>query len=119
MLKGLRTVYEHRDNIWILTVTDLKMRYAGSTLGFFWSVLEPLLIIFIYSLVFPLIMKAKFVDWVLFFLAGFIPFRYFERGVREVTTSLVKNRNILNQVKIPSEIIPISTTLSNSISFVS
>lgn len=119
MLKGLKKVYDYRDSIWILTVTDLKMKYAGSTLGFFWSILEPLLIISIYSLIFPLLLKARFVDWVLFFLAGFIPFRYFERGIREVTTALVKNRDILNQVNIPSEVIPISTALSNSISFIS
>jgi ABC-2 type transport system permease protein len=102
----------------ILGINDLKARYVGSSLGFFWSILEPLLIIIVFSLVFPLILKAKFIDWVLFFLVGFIPHRYFERCTREVTTSIVRNKNILNQINIPSAVIPISIALSHSISFI-
>lgn len=75
------------------------------------------MLIAVYSLVFPLILHVKFYDWVLFFLAGFIPFRFFDRGIRSITSSLVRNRNILNRVNIPSIIIPISITLSESISF--
>lgn len=113
----IKRILKYKDTIKILTISDLKLKYASSTLGFFWSILEPLLLIAVYSLVFPLILHMKFYDWVLFFLAGFIPFRFFDRGIRSVTNSLVRSRNILNRVSIPSIIIPISVTLSNSISF--
>jgi ABC-type polysaccharide/polyol phosphate export permease len=114
----LKKIYAYKESIWILGINDLKARYAGSSLGFFWSILEPLLIVIVFSSVFPLILKAKFIDWVLFFLVGFIPHRYFERCTREVTTSIVRNKNILNQLNIPSAVILLSTALSNSISFI-
>lgn len=117
MLEEIRKIVKYKDTIKILTISDLKLKYASSRLGFFWSILEPLLLIAVYSLVFPLILHVKFYDWVLFFLAGFIPFRFFDRGIRSITSSLVRNRNILNRVNIPSIIIPISITLSESISF--
>lgn len=117
MLEEIRKIVKYKDTIKILTISDLKLKYASSRLGFFWSVLEPLLLIAVYSLVFPLILHVNFYDWVLFFLAGFIPFRFFDRGIRSITSSLVRNRNILNRVNIPSIIIPISVTLSESISF--
>lgn len=110
-------IWKYRDTIKILTISDLKLKYSSSTLGFFWSILEPLLLIAVYSLVFPTIMHANFYDWVLFFLAGFIPFRFFERGIKSVTISLVRSRSILNSVNIPSVIIPISVALSASVSF--
>jgi len=116
-LKEIKRIVKYRDTIKILTISDLKLKYASSTLGFFWSILEPLLLIAVYSLVFPLILHAKFYDWVLFFLAGFIPFRFFERGVRSITKSLVERRNILNRVSMPIIIIPISVAISDSISF--
>ncbi len=113
----MKRILEYKDTIKILTLSDLKLKYASSTLGFLWSILEPLLLIGVYSLVFPLILNADFYEWVLYFLAGFIPFRYFERGIRSATTSLVDNRNVLNRVDIPYIIIPISVVLSDSISF--
>lgn len=117
VLEEIKNIVKYKDTIKILTISDLKLKYASSKLGFFWSILEPLLLIAVYSLVFPLILHAKFYDWVLFFLAGFIPFRFFERGIKAMTKSLVNNRNILNRISIPSIIIPISVILSESISF--
>lgn len=116
-IEEIKEIVKYKDTIKILTISDLKLKYSSSTLGFLWSILEPLLLIAVYSLVFPLILHANFYDWVLFFLAGFIPFRFFERGIKSVTTSLVRNRNILNRVNVPSVIIPISVALSASVSF--
>ena len=112
-----KKIYKYRDSIWRIGLTDLKLKYVGSVLGFFWSILEPLLIIIIYSLVFPIILKAKFVDWVLFFICGLIPYRFLKKGIVGITTSLVDNRDILGKVKILPEIIPLSKALSDSISF--
>jgi ABC-2 type transport system permease protein len=117
VLKEAKKIYKYKDSIWNIGLTDLKLKYVGSFLGFFWSVLEPLLIIIIYSLVFPIILKAKFVDWVLFFICGLIPYRFLKKGIVDTTTSLVDNRDILAKVKILPEVIPLSKVLSDSISF--
>lgn len=118
ILKEFRKAYKYRDAIKLIGLKDLKIKYAGSFLGFFWSILEPLLIIVVYSLVFPIILKARFIDWVLFFIAGLIPYRYLSRGITDVTTSLVDERELLSKVKIPLEVVPLSKLFSDSISFV-
>ena len=116
-LEESKKVYKCKDSIWRIGITDLKLKYAGSVLGFFWSILEPLLIISVYSLVFPIILETKFVDWVLFFICGLIPFRFLRKGITGVTTSLIDQRDILGKVKILPDVIPLSKALSDSISF--
>jgi len=88
MLKNLKKIYSSKDVILRLAFTDLKLRYAGSYLGLFWSLLEPLLIILVYSIVFPLILKADFFEWFLFFICGLIPYRYLRKGTMEMTTCI-------------------------------
>jgi ABC-2 type transport system permease protein len=117
ILRELRKTYEYKEAIKLIGLKDLKLKYVGSFLGFFWSVLEPLLIIVIYSLVFPIILKARFIDWVLFFIAGLIPYRYLSRGITNITTSLVEHRELLSKTKMPLEVIPFSKLFSDSISF--
>lgn len=118
VLEELKKAFKYKDAIISLGMKDLRLKYAGSFLGFFWSVLEPLLIILVYSLVFPIILKANFKEWVLFFIAGLIPYRFFNRGVTDIMTSIVEQRDLLSKVKMPLEVIPFSKILSDSISFV-
>jgi len=116
-LEESKKIYKYKDSIWRIGITDLKLKYAGSVLGFFWSVLEPLLIIIVYSLIFPLILKANFIDWVLFFICGLIPYRFLRKGIVDLTTCLVDQRDIFSKVKILPDVIPLSKALSDSISF--
>lgn len=115
--KELKELYEQRDRIWSLTKTNLKMKYGLSKLGFSWSLLEPAGVILVYSLVFPLILGADFYSWVLFFIAGFIPHMFTEDGITTTSQSLVDKKDILNQMNVKEEVIPISTALSNLITF--
>jgi ABC-2 type transport system permease protein len=118
VLKEIKKAYKYREAIKLLGLKDLKLKYVGSSLGVFWSILEPLLIILVYSLVFPIILKANFTEWVLFFIAGLIPYRYFNKGVTNITSSLVEQRELLNKVKMPLEVVPFSKLFSDSISFI-
>jgi ABC-2 type transport system permease protein len=117
MFNQILKVYGWRDSILTLGLSDVKSRYVGSVLGFTWSLLEPLLIILIYSLIFPTLLMVDFVDWVLFFITGLIPYRYLRSGITEITSSLIQYREVLTKVDIPPEVIPLAKALSNSISF--
>jgi ABC-2 type transport system permease protein len=117
MLKNLKKIYSSKDVILRLAFTDLKLRYAGSYLGLFWSLLEPLLIILVYSIVFPLILKADFFEWFLFFICGLIPYRYLRKGTMEMTTSLVDYSNILEKSRMRAENIIYAKAISTLISF--
>ncbi|MEM5853477.1 MAG: ABC transporter permease [Candidatus Aenigmatarchaeota archaeon] len=117
MLKHLKRIYSSRGLILRLAFTDLKIRYAGSYLGVLWSLLEPLLIILVYSIIFPTILKVDFLEWFLFFICGLIPFRFFKKSVMEMVTCLVDYSNILEKSRINAENIVYSKALSTTISF--
>ena len=117
MLKYLKRIYSSKDVILRLAFTDLKLRYAGSYLGLLWSLLEPLLIILVYSIVFPLILKANFLEWFLFFICGLIPFRYLRKGTTEITTCLVDYSSILEKSRMSAENIIYAKAISTLFSF--
>lgn len=117
MFKILKNAWRVRDIIWRLALTDIKMKYVGSYLGVVWSLLEPLLIILIYSFVFPSILNVSFTEWFPFFICGLIPYRYFRNGVLSMTTSLVDFSDILRKSKLDPKIVFISKGVSTFVSF--
>ncbi|MFB6088854.1 MAG: ABC transporter permease, partial [Candidatus Aenigmatarchaeota archaeon] len=118
-IKGeIEELWKNRYRIWTLTKNELKMEFGQSKLGLLWSLLEPLGIILVYTIIFPLIIGVDFYSWVLFFIAGFIPHRFLQVGVMSTTKSLVENKEILNQLNIKEEVIPISSALASSIKFI-
>jgi len=117
MLKLLKRVYSSKDIIMRLAFTDLKIKYAGSYLGIFWSLIEPLLIILVYSIIFPIVLKADFLEWFLFFICGLIPYRFTRKSITEMTTSLTEHSDILGKSQTAPEIAVFSKAVSNSVSF--
>ena len=117
MFQILKNAWKVRDIIWRLAITDIKMKYVGSYLGVVWSLLEPLLVIIIYSLVFPSILNVSFTEWFPFFICGLIPYRYFRNGVLSMTTSLVDFSDILRKSKLDPKIVFVSKGVSTLISF--
>jgi len=117
MLNYLKRIYSSKDIILRLAFTDLKLRYVGSYLGLLWSLLEPLLLILVYSIVFPLILKVNFLEWFLFFICGLIPFRYLRKSTMEMTTSLVDYSDILEKSRMNAENVIYAKAISTLVSF--
>jgi ABC-type polysaccharide/polyol phosphate export permease len=108
---------EERERIVTIALSEVKKRYVRSVLGVFWTLLEPLATILIYSLIFPLLLKSSFYEWVIFFLAGFIPYRFLSRGSIETTTCLIDYQSLQEKIKIEPEVIVLSRLLANIIYF--
>ncbi|MEM5829873.1 MAG: ABC transporter permease [Candidatus Aenigmatarchaeota archaeon] len=117
MLNNLKKIYSSKNIILSLAFTDLKIRYVGSYLGIFWSLLEPLLLISVYSIIFPLILKTDFLEWFLPFICGLIPYRFFKRGVMEMTTCLVDFSSVLEKSLMNPENVIYAKAISTSLSF--
>ena len=83
----LRTLYRHRQLIAALTARDLKARYRGSLLGFFWSLANPLLLLGVYTLVFTRFVRAEAGDmpYPLFAYAGLLIWTFFSVSVTSGT----------------------------------
>ena len=98
---------------------DLKARYVGSSMGFFWSVIFPIVNLFVFMFVFRLVLKMRWGDTVgekevaLFMLIGILVWAAFAETVSRATNSLIENANLIQKVVFPSEILPVYLVTSS------
>lgn len=91
---------------------DLRARYVGSSMGFFWSVIFPLVNLVVYMFVFSFVLEARWDEHqpkevtALLMLAGIVVWQAFAESVSRSTNTLVENQNLIQKVVFPSEILP-------------
>lgn len=121
MLHNLAQLRRYRGLIQSLVARELKARYRGSVLGFFWSFINPLLLLLVYSFVFKYIMPARFQGigehYELFLFCGILPWTWFSSSLLESAGVLISGGNLIKKVLFPAEILPIVTVLANMVHF--
>jgi homopolymeric O-antigen transport system permease protein len=116
---NITTLLRHRQLIAALTARDLKARYRGSLLGYFWSLANPLLLLAVYTLVFTKFFPTQVVDgpYPLFLFSGILPWTFFAAAVLESTNSISSNAGLIKKVMFPAEALPIVVVLSHLVHF--
>jgi len=118
-LDSLRTLYRYRQLIATLTARDLKARYRGSILGFFWSLANPLLLLAVYTIVFTFFFPSALIHpYPLFLFSGILPWTFFSAAVLESTSSISSNAGLIKKVMFPAEALPLVTVASHLVHFV-
>ena len=121
MLELFRSLRRNRRLLKEFVVRDLKARYVGSSMGFFWSVVFPIINLFVYMFVFRLVLNARWSDSqgssevAIVMLAGIVVWSAFGETVSRATNSLVENSNLIQKVVFPSEVLPTYLTISSLI----
>lgn len=117
-MSELANLYRHRQLIAALTSRDLKARYRGSILGFFWSLANPLLLLAVYTLVFTKFFPRQVVEpYPLFLFCGILPWTFFAAAVLESTNSISSNAGLIKKVMFPAEALPLVVVLSHLVHF--
>lgn len=119
MWTNLVALVRHRGLIRSLVARELKARYRGSVLGFFWSFVNPLLLLSIYSFVFTEILQNRddVQPYSLFMFCGLLPWTWFSSSLNEAAGSLISGSNLIKKVLFPAEVLPIVSVLANMVHF--
>lgn len=114
----LRILFRHRQLIAALTARDLKARYRGSLLGYFWSLANPLLLLAVYTLVFTKFFPQQVVQpYPLFLFSGILPWTFFSAATLESTGSITSNAGLIKKVMFPAEALPLVVVFSHLVHF--
>jgi ABC-type polysaccharide/polyol phosphate export permease len=120
MLHNLVRLTRYRGLIQSLVARELKARYRGSVLGFFWSFINPLLLLLIYSFVFKYFLPRGGEDlphYEVFMFCGILPWTWFASSLLESSGVLISGGNLIKKVLFPAEVLPIVTVLANMVHF--
>ena len=82
---------------------DLKVKYQGSTLGFLWSLANPLLLMVVYTFVFAIVFRSRVPFFGLFLLTGMLIWNFFTMGVSGAATSILANAGLVKKVPFAHE----------------
>lgn len=109
----LASLVRYRTLLRKLVLKDLKLKYRGSVLGFLWSLVNPLVMIGVYSFAFKYIMKNSTEGFVFLVLLGVLAWTFFSSSAMMSTGSIADNGPLLKSVFFPRAILPIATVLFN------
>lgn len=113
-----RTLFSYRELIYNLVVRELKARYKNSILGFVWSLLNPLGMMVVFTIIFGVLLPNTQIDkYPIFLLCGLLPWNYFSASVMGSLNSIVDNANLVKKVYFPREVLPVSSVIAQLVNF--
>lgn len=111
-MKLIKELYNYRTMMGSLIKRDLIGRYKGSVLGFFWTFLNPLFQLCVYTIVFSKIMYQGIDDYYLFLFVALIPWLFMSTCVSGGAGCIWVNKDMVNKIYFPREILPLSFVTS-------
>jgi lipopolysaccharide transport system permease protein len=117
MVTAFRELFAYRALIQTLVIRDLKARYRGSALGLLWTLLNPLLHMAIYVLIFSVYMRMDMERYAAFLLCGLLPWIWLSSSLLMGAGSIVDGGSLLKKVFFPPQVLPTVTVMANFINF--
>lgn len=116
---NLRELWEYRELLYVLTWRDIKVRYKQSALGAAWAVLQPLLTMLVFTVIFGRLarMPSDGIPYPVFVFAALLPWQLFALVLNRAGNSLVTNQQLITKVYFPRLFIPLSTVLGGLVDF--
>lgn len=108
-------IWKNRSLVFLIAINDVKLRYRNSILGFFWSILEPILMLGVLYLVFTNIFNNSIENYPVYLFLGIIIWYTFSRATSMGQTSLLDKAGIVSKIYFRREIIVISSVLTSFI----
>ncbi|MEX2292744.1 MAG: ABC transporter permease [Acidimicrobiales bacterium] len=115
--RRLQAVWQYRELLVGLIRKELNVKYKDSSLGFLWSMLNPAMYMVVFYVVFQVILDSGIPNFVVYLLAGLLPWNFFASSLSGATGSIVQNGSLVNKVYFPREILPLATVGASVVHF--
>lgn len=112
-MKQIKEIWLYRQMIASLVKKDLRTRYKASVLGFFWTFLNPLLQLLVYSFVFAQVMRIPTANYSMFLFVALVPWIFLSASLNGGAMSIIGSKNLIQKIYFPRIILPISNVCSN------
>jgi lipopolysaccharide transport system permease protein len=115
----LNDLWRYRELLYFLTWRDIKVRYKQTALGAAWAILQPLLTMVLFSVVFGYFagLPSEGIPYPVFTLTALLPWQLFAYALTQSSTSLVNDKNLITKIYFPRLVIPLSSVLSALLDF--
>ena len=114
---GVPELFDYRQLVALLVVRELKVRYKRSVFGLLWTMLNPLLLMVVYTVVFSTIMPVAQKNFSVFLLSALLPWLFFQTALVQGLNSVVANQDLIRKVRVPQAVFPLSVVGSNLVNF--
>jgi lipopolysaccharide transport system permease protein len=121
IMSKIRHAYDQRNLIRQLVAREVKGRYAGSSIGIFWSIINPLIMLAVYTYVFSAILKVRLggepgiTNFALYLFCGFLAWNGFQEIVQRSTTVILDNALLIKNLSFPSKVLLVSIGINSII----
>lgn len=115
--KRLRELWRNREILANLARKELRVKYKSTVLGVAWSMLNPLLYLLVFYVVFTYFLKSSIDDFPVYLLSGLLPWTLFSTSLGGATGSIIGNANLVTKVSFPHELLPLATVRAQTINF--
>jgi lipopolysaccharide transport system permease protein len=115
----LKELWQYRELTWFLALRDIQVRYKQTALGVAWAVLQPLLTMFVFTIIFGMLAKVPSdgIPYPLFALVGLLPWQLFAYALTQSSQSLVAEQRLITKVYFPRLIVPLASVVSGLADF--
>lgn len=116
---GLKELWEYRELLYFLVWRDVKVRYKQTALGAAWAIIQPVMMMVVFSLFFGYLAKVPSdgIPYPIFTFCALLPWQLFAHALTESSNSLVANERLITKVYFPRLIVPIAAVLGGLVDF--
>lgn len=105
-------LYEKRNVLYQLVTQQLILRYRRTVLGYFWTLINPLLMMGVMAIVFSTLFKSDLKNFTIFLFAGMIPWTFFSSVVSQSGSAFINNEGLIKKIYLPKMLFPLSIAIA-------
>lgn len=112
-------LWEYRELLYFFVWRDIKIRYKQTVIGVAWAVLQPFLMMLVYSLIFGRLahLPTDGLPFPIFYYSGLLPWMFFAAAMQAATNTIVENQRLITKVYFPRLLLPFGSVLAGLVDF--